>query len=141
MGEKEWTPSDVFDVFGDSLSRRILVLTSERPLSADELADQLDVSHPTVYRRVNALVEYDLLTEQQQLDADGNHYQTVETTLKQVAFEIDDGGYNVELTMRQSLADQFESFWSDLEESRPDRPSAVDERPDHEPRRSRADHG
>lgn len=141
MGEKEWAPSDVFDVFGDSLARRILVLASERRVSADELAEQLDVSRPTIYRRVNALTDYDLLTEQQQLDVDGNHYRTVETTLKQIAFEIDDGGYNVSLQMRQSLADQFESFWSDLDHPSEDGAAAPDDRPDRGPKGVGTDHG
>lgn len=120
MGGKEWTPDNVLDIVGDDLARRILVLTSERPLSADDLSDYLDTSSPTIYRRVNALIEYDLLVERQQVDGDGNHYKTFETTLKRVAFEIDEGGYNVDLQMRQDLAGQFESFWSDLERSAPD---------------------
>lgn len=141
MGEKEWAPSDVFDVFGDSLARRILVLASERPVSADDLAEQLDVSRPTIYRRVNALVDYDLLSEQQQLDADGNHYQTVETTLRQVVFEIEDGGYNVSLEMRQSLADQFESFWSDLDQPTGDGMRRPNDHPDRDPTGTGSDHG
>lgn len=120
MADKEWTPSDVFDVFGDELARRILVLASERPMSADELSDLLNVSEPTIYRRLNALLNYDLLSQEQQLDPEGNHYQTVETTLQKVVMEIEDGGYNVNLQMRQSLADQFDSFWSGIEESQSD---------------------
>lgn len=116
MGEKEWAPMDVFDIFGDALTRRILVLASEQPLSADELAGTLDTSHPTVYRRINALLEYDLLKEQQQIDAEGNHYKTFETTLNRIAFEIDDGGYDIDIQMRQNLVDQFGDFWSDLSE-------------------------
>lgn len=117
MAEKEWAPTDVFDLFGDSLARRILVLASDRPLSADDLADQFDVSRPTIYRRVNALIDYDLLREQQEIDVDGNHYQVFETTLKRITFEIEGGGYTIDMTMRQSLANQFESFWTGLEES------------------------
>lgn len=139
MGEKEWAPSDVFGLFGDRLARRILVLASERPVSAEDLAEQLDVSRPTIYRRVNALIDYDLLNEQQQLDVDGNHYQTVETTLKQVVFEIEDGGYNVSLQMRQSLADQFESFWSDLDQPSHEASGALDGQ--HDPRGAGTDHG
>ena len=118
MGDKEWDPAGVFDLFGDDLARRILVVASERPLSADELAQSLDTSHPTVYRRINALLEYDLVTEQQQIDAEGNHYKTFETTLNRIAFEIDDGGYNIDIQMRQSLVEQFDGFWSDLGGSR-----------------------
>lgn len=117
MGEKEWAPMDVFDLFGDALTRRILVIASEQPLSADELAGSLDTSHPTVYRRINALLEYDLLKERQQIDAEGNHYKTFETTLNRIAFEIDDGGYDIDIRMRQSIVDQFGDLWSDLGES------------------------
>jgi len=56
MTDREWNTSDVFDVFGDELARRILVLASERPVSADELADLLYVSEPTVYGGLNALL-------------------------------------------------------------------------------------
>lgn len=115
MGKKEWDPSTVFDVFGDAIARRILVLASKRPVAADDLADQLEVSEPTVYRRVNKLLEYDLLSERQVIDGDGHHYKTYETTLKRASFEIDSGGYNIDLEIRQSLADQFDAFWSDLE--------------------------
>lgn len=114
MGEKEWDPAGIFDLFGDDLSRRILVLASERPLSADELASTLDTSHPTVYRRLNALLDHNLLREQQELDTDGNHYKTFETTLERISFEIDNGGYNIDLQMRQDLVEQFNDFWSDL---------------------------
>lgn len=131
MGEKEWVPTDVFDVFGDSLARQILVLASDRPLSAGELAKRLDVSRPTIYRRVNALIDYDLLRERKEIDVQGNNYQLFETTLRRVTFEIEDGGYNIDLAMRQRLADQFESFWSDLEGSTVE--PEPDGRPDNEP--------
>lgn len=120
MGDKEWSADNVLDVVGDDLARRILVLTSEQPLSADELADCLGTSPPTVYRRVNSLIEYDLLAEHQRFDGEGNHYSTFETTLKRISFEIDDGGYDIDLQVRQNLAGQFESFWSDLEQSAQD---------------------
>lgn len=110
---------DVFDVFGDRLARRILVLASDQALSIDDLADQLNASYTTVYRRVNALVKYDLLKEEIQIDADGNQCKAFETTLQRIGFEIEDGGYNIDVEMRRSLVDQFETFWSDLEQSSP----------------------
>lgn len=132
MGEKEWVPSDVFDVFGDALARKILVLASDRPVSAEDLASQLEVSKPTIYRRVNALIDYDLLQERQEIDIEGNHYQSYETTLRRVTYEINDGGYNINLTVRQSLADQFESFWTDLEGASSKPPLDMDTEFDHE---------
>ncbi len=115
MGEKEWVASNLFDVFGDRLSRQILVLASDQSMAADDLADRLDVSEPTIYRRLNTLLDYDLLRVDHQIQANGNNYKTFETTLKRAAIEIEDGGYNVDLRMRQSLADQFESFWTGLD--------------------------
>lgn len=117
MGEKEWNPTEVFDLFGDDLSRRILILASEEPVSADEIATTLDTSHPTVYRRINALAEYDLVREHQMIDADGNHFKTFETTLRRIAFEVDEGGYNIDIQMRQDLVEQFSDFWSGLSSS------------------------
>lgn len=120
MGDKEWEPVNVFDLFGDDLVRQILVLASERPFSADELASHLNSSSPTMYRRLNALSEYDLITERQQIDPGGNHYKTYQTTLNSVTFEIENGGYNIDIQMRQSLVDQFGDLWTGLSSSSPD---------------------
>lgn len=119
MSEKEWAPTDVFELFGDELTRRILVLASDHPLSADEAASMLDASPPTIYRRFNELHEYDLVKEQQQIDKDGNHFKTFETTLNKVVLEIEDGGFNINLQMRKSLVNQFGDMWSDLGQSSP----------------------
>lgn len=66
---------------------------------------------------MNSLREYDLVRENQEIDADGNHYKTYETALKRASFEIEAGGYNIDLELRQSLANQFDAFWSELERS------------------------
>lgn len=131
MGEKEWDPATVLDVFGDELARRILVLASDRPVAAHDLAEQLEVSEPTVYRRVNTLLEYDLVRENQEIDADGNHYKSYETALKRASFEIEAGGYNIVLELRRNLADQFDAFWSELERS------GAGDRPEPTPRTDR----
>lgn len=114
---KEWEPETVFDVLESDVARRILVLASREPMSADELADGCDASLPTIYRRVNVLLEYDFLTEDRELDSDGNHYKTFETALERITFEIEGDGISVTLDRRRSLLDQFEDFWSDLGES------------------------
>lgn len=114
MREKEWSPANIFDVFGDPVSRQIIVLTNGRTLSAEGLAERLDVSLPTVYRRTNKLVEYDLLTEELRLTDDGNQYKVFETKLKRLTFEVTAGGYTVETEMKHDLVGGFEGFWTDL---------------------------
>lgn len=117
MEDKTWNPATVFDLFGDTLARQVLVLASEDPISATELADQLDVSPPTVYRRTDELLDHDFLAEYRRVDESGNHYRVFETTLERVDFEIADGGYNVDIRMRQTLSDRFEAFWAEFERS------------------------
>lgn len=114
MGRKEWDPDDVFDLFGDETARRILVLASDDPVSADDLAAALDTSHPTVYRRINALSDHGLLTDNQEIDSEGNHFKTFETTVDRISFVLEKGGCSVDVKPRQSLVEQFDSLWSDL---------------------------
>jgi len=114
MAKKEWEPSNIFDVFGDELARRILVYADRRAVSADELADRLDASSPTIYRRLNALADYDLVNEEVQVDGDDHHYRTYETALEEITFAIDEDGYTVEIQIQEGLGDQFVDFWSDL---------------------------
>jgi len=71
-----------------------------------------------VYRRLNALSEHDLLREERQIDAGGNHYTAFETTLDRVEFRIEDGEYAVDIQLRGGLVDGSETFWSDLDRSR-----------------------
>lgn len=103
----EWEPETVFDVLGNEHVRQILALASVKPVSADELADHTDASQPTVYRRVNVLQEYDMLAEQRQLDDEGNHYKTYRTTLQEVCFAVEDGGFTVEVELRRDLVERF----------------------------------
>jgi biotin operon repressor len=114
MANKEWEPSNIFDIFGDELARRILVYANRRPVSAEELGDHLDASSPTIYRRLNALADYDLVGEELQVDDDGHHYRTFETALDQITFAVGDTGYTVDIQIEEGPADQFADFWSDL---------------------------
>lgn len=112
---KEWEPDTVFDVLGSETAREILALASTRPMPAHELADACDVSLPTVYRRVNVLVEYDMLTEETRIDDDGNHFSAYDTNLERVCFEVEDGSFEVDIHLRRDLVDRFDAMWADLE--------------------------
>lgn len=99
-----WDPETVFDVFGSESARRILALASEGPVTADDLASHLSVSQPTVYRRVDELVEYDLLTERDHVDDDGNQFNTYVTNLDAVTFSVEDGSFVVDLQLERDVA-------------------------------------
>lgn len=112
----EWDPDTLLDVFGSETARGILAMASVEPVSAAALADHLDVSEPTVYRRLAVLRRYDLVTEEVRIDDEGNNYKTYETSLERIAFEVEDGRFLVDVRLERDLVDQFESFWSDLGE-------------------------
>ncbi len=113
---KEWEPEDVFDVFGNELAREILVLASAEPVSAEELAAQCESSLPTVYRRLNALEEFDFMTHERAVDPDGHHYKTYRTKLQELDFTIENGGFTVDIQIRQDPVDGSPSSADDLDE-------------------------
>ena len=110
----DWEPETVFDILGDEEARRILAAADIEPVSAQELAEGLGVSEATVYRRVDACTEYDLLVERTRVDGDGNHFTVYETTLQRACVEVENGGYDVNIELRRDLVDQFGDFWRNL---------------------------
>lgn len=112
---KDWEPDNIFELLGNSQARQILVLADLRPMSAQELADQCETSLPTIYRRINELVNHDLLCKQTRQE-DGKQYQIFKTDLKKVCFEIDNGGFVVDIQLRQQMVNQFEDFWQELQD-------------------------
>jgi hypothetical protein len=85
----------------DPCARAVLVLTADRARSADELAAQTDASRATVYRRINDLVDLDLLTESQELDPDGNHFKTYQARLERVTIDLNPDGFELHLERRE----------------------------------------
>lgn len=115
MGQKEWRPSNVLDVFADTIARNTLVLANRQPVSANQLAETLDVSPPTIYRRIDPLVDANLLKERQRVDPDGNQHKEYETVLEEVTVAIENDGYAVDIQVDRDLTDDFEAMWSDIE--------------------------
>lgn len=117
MGDKEWSPSNILDVFGDSIARAILVIADDNSVSVKEIAEQLDVSNPTIYRRIDPLVDANLLKEHRRIDRGGNQHKEYETILDEATFKLDGDSYTVDIQLDQDLTDDFESIWSDLKSS------------------------
>lgn len=137
MSEPAKSPEELLDLFGDGVVRQILLLTSDTPMSADALADELGVSRPTVYRRVNGLVENDFLRKNLETDPDGHHYRTFEPALSEITFGIDDGDLRVTVEMDERLVDKFDGFLDGLEASYSEVRVGTDEQSERD--RSRGD--
>ncbi len=106
---------ELFDLLIEPTTREILVAVDDEPLSAKDLAERCDVSGPTMYRRVNAMEEFDLVRSGTEIDPNGNHYTVYESNVDQIEVEIDpsDGEVSVDLTYRYST-DQFIHLWEGL---------------------------
>lgn len=94
---KEWNPETVFDVLGSDVAREILTATSKRPLSAPALADRCGVSEPTIYRRIDALQDYDLLDQEREIGDDGHHYHRYAASLEAARIRLEDGEFEIDL--------------------------------------------
>ncbi|PSP17566.1 ArsR family transcriptional regulator [Halobacteriales archaeon QH_10_67_13] len=117
MTDNQWDPDNVIEVLASEESRTILSAASVRPMSAKELEQICDVSLPTVYRRINVLVEYGLLSEQQAVDPEKGQYKRFRTDLKEVRIAADDGGFNIDIKLRRDTVDRFGEMIRDLGEN------------------------
>jgi DNA-binding Lrp family transcriptional regulator len=111
---KEEGSNDAFSVFCSDFACDILVATRSKPHSAQELAKYCDASLPTVYRRVNTLVDRGLLEEELEVDPDGDHYKTYTSNLDYVRLEVEETGFVTSISFQRDIADQFGEFWQDL---------------------------
>ncbi|MDQ2052129.1 helix-turn-helix domain-containing protein [Natronolimnohabitans sp. A-GB9] len=91
-------PSAQLDVLGDECARTILVATSDGPKTAKELTKRTDSSSATVYRRINNLLESDLLSECVRFDDDGSHTTAYEATIESLHVQIQSDGIDVSMS-------------------------------------------
>lgn len=123
----EWEADDILDAVSHETARQILAFARLEPMSAEDLADRCGTSLPTIYRRINALLEYGLLDEQIQITPDGNHYRTFETDVERVSLLIETETFGVEVQFRRDIVDKFGQFWRDLSTSTPDNQYSEDD--------------
>lgn len=109
-------PGQIIEVLASSESRKILSAASVRPVSAEELNEIVNVSLPTVSRRINVLIEYDLLSEEQAIDPEKGKHKRFRTDLKEVRFAVADGDFDVEVKLRRDTVDKFADMIDDLRE-------------------------
>jgi Fe2+ or Zn2+ uptake regulation protein len=133
---KEWDSSGIFDVLASEHARKILVAASVRPVSARELKDICETSLPTIYRRVNALIDYDLLSEQLEVESDGTQYNTYTSDLKEISIRVEDGGLDVNIDLQKDSVDQFSELISDLEKGQRQSASEQDDHNTNDPSHS-----
>lgn len=105
---------DILDTIGDEHARHILAELSGRPQSAKELAEELELSEPTVYRRLKILQDHDLVVSQTLVADDGNHYEQYECNFNSTVISLSDADYDVKIFREENLPDKFSQLWNDL---------------------------
>ncbi|XVH33674.1 transcriptional regulator (plasmid) [Haloferacaceae archaeon DSL9] len=113
-GARSGFDRELLSVLGDEYTQQILLATSGSQLPAAKLKQICDASLPTVYRRIERLLEHDLLIERTRIDPKGNHYSVYESDVERIDVTISDGEFEVELTRSQQAADRFTSMWDDI---------------------------
>ena len=98
------------DLFDDECARTILVKAKKEPCSAAELSDCAGVSEPTVYRRLERLREYDLITEDIQPVTDGKNYKLYWTELDSIELDLSEDGFEITVSRRDRMVDRFTQF-------------------------------
>ncbi|EFW91454.1 hypothetical protein ZOD2009_13841 [Haladaptatus paucihalophilus DX253] len=85
-------------------------------MSANELSDACGISLPTVYRRLEELVEHDLLSEQNKIASDGNHYKTYEAAVERIGVRLHQGQFDVDIGEQPptDAPERFNRLWDDI---------------------------
>lgn len=104
----------ILDVLGDESARQIIKETSDRAMSAKELTQTLNISQPTISRRLRTLTELGLVAEETNIDPDGHHYSMYRTSLEDVTVRIEDGDYEVRIKRRESPSDRISYIWEEM---------------------------
>jgi DNA-binding Lrp family transcriptional regulator len=105
---------ELLDTIGDEYARQILAALSRDSRSAKELAEECDISLPTVYRRLERLTEQDLVTTRTLVGEDGNEYSIYETNFESTLISLQSDGYEVRVYREQNTPDRFSQLWDDL---------------------------
>lgn len=112
--DEDRTIEEVLDTIGDEHARHVLAAVSQTPKSAKELAGELDLSLPTVYRRLEILEEHKLVSNQTAVAEDGNHYKIYESDFESTVIRLEEDEYQVRIYRSENLPDRFSQLWDDL---------------------------
>jgi predicted transcriptional regulator len=112
--DDEKSIEEILDTIGDQHARRVLAAISREPQSAKELAEECDMSLPTVYRRIEMLTEYELVKDRTLVADDGNHYKVYESNFESTVISLEDDEYKVRIYREENLPDRFSQLWDEL---------------------------
>ena len=108
---------DLLELLGQERVRQILAATSREPMSAKALSSECEVARSTIYRRVEDMLDSDLLVERTRIESDGSHHSVYEANVDHLDVDIEDGAIDVRVHVREDAAQRFSRIWSDIRET------------------------
>lgn len=99
--------ASILGVLGDEYARKIIKETSDRPMSAKELTQTLNISQPTISRRLRTLTDLGLVSEESHLEPGGHHYSVYQATLKEITVRVEDEDFVVRIEDGDTPADRL----------------------------------
>ena len=118
MGDEDSSVEGVLEALGDAEARRILATINPEPLSAKEIGERLDLSLPTVYRRLDMLESLDLVAARTLIAENGNHYKVFECNFESTIVTLEDEEFDVEVAHQETLPERFSSLWDEFGKDR-----------------------
>lgn len=91
------TNNQLLETIGDESARRILAAITREPRSAEELSETLDLSVPTVSRRLGMLEASGLIARTSHIVTDGNNYDKFEPAFEALIISLTDETFEVQL--------------------------------------------
>jgi len=108
------TSTALLDLLGDDYARAILLATADRPMSAKELTRALDMSQPTVSRRLRRLKALGLVREEVHLDPSGHHAGVYRAAIDELTVSLDDDGFRVRVERPVDPPERMSYIWQQL---------------------------
>lgn len=102
---RDLAPTTLLELLDDDYARGILEATTEQAVPARELAERLDASRATVYRRLERLEEAGLVEPTMTYDADGYHRKEFRATLRSVTVTLDGGAVDTTVDVSDGIGD------------------------------------
>ena len=87
--------AQLLSLLGDEYTREVLQAISEAAAPAKEIAEEINVSRTTVYRRLDRLKEAGLVRASMVYDPSGHHKQQYEVAVDRIQLNLDDGSLEV----------------------------------------------
>lgn len=108
---------DILDTIGDEMARQLLIAVRENPQSAKRLAESCEMSLPTVYRRMDVLMDHGLVTEQTVVSDDGNHYKEYRCNFDSTLISLGDQQFDIEIYREENEHNSSSEPWDGFGET------------------------